>query len=157
MLVEDLMATDLVTTTPGATIKEVDELFNLHLISGAPVLDDGVLVGVISQSDVIRVLYDEQVAAGEVSQYFMSPFPIALPSVTALNLERAKIADRMVNTKVQDVMTLVPITVAPNQDVRDAAQRMIDAKVHRVLVTENGQLVGILSALDLAGLVATDL
>ena len=58
MLVEELMATDVVTTTPHATLKEVDELFNLNSISGAPVVDDGVLVGVISQSDVIRVLYD---------------------------------------------------------------------------------------------------
>lgn len=56
MLVEELMATDVVTTTPHATLKEVDELFNLNSISGAPVVDDGVLVGVISQSDVIRVL-----------------------------------------------------------------------------------------------------
>ena len=55
-------------------------------------------------------------------------------------------------------MTPVPITVSPSDDIRDAAQRMVDAFVHRVLVTdEGGQLVGILTALDLAGLVATDL
>ena len=156
MLVEELMATDAVTTTPHATLKEVDELFNLNSISGAPVVDDGVLVGVISQSDVIRVLYDEQISASEVSQYFMSPFPISMPAVSALNLERAKIADRMVNTKVQDVMTPIPVTVAPDHNVRDAAQRMIDARVHRVLVTQNDELVGILSSLDLVGLVASD-
>ena len=156
MLVEELMATDVVTTTPQATLKEVDELFNLNSISGAPVIDDGVLVGVISQSDVIRVLYDQQVNASDVSQFFMSPFPISMPAVSALNLERAKIADRMVNTKVGDVMTQVPVTVAPDHHVRDAAQRMIDAQVHRVLVTADDQLVGILTSLDLAGLVASD-
>ena len=156
MLVEELMATDVVTTTPHATLKEIDELFNLNSISGAPVVDDGVLVGVISQSDVIRVLYDEQISASEVSQYFMSPFPISMPAVSALNLETAKIADRMVNTKVQDVMTPIPVTVAPDHNVRDAAQRMIDARVHRVLVTQNDELVGILSSLDLVGLVASD-
>lgn len=156
MIVEELMATDLVTTSPRATLKEVDELFNLHAISGAPVLDDGQLVGVISQSDVIRVLYDQQIAASEVSQYFMSPYPLPLPSVTALNQERSKIADRMVTTTVSEAMTPVPVTVARDDDIRDAAQRMVDAHVHRVLVTDNGLLVGILSALDLAGLVATD-
>ncbi len=156
MLVEELMATEVVTTTPGSTLKEVDELFNLNSISGAPVLDDGVLVGVISQSDVIRVLYDQQVAASEVSQYFMSPFPIAMPSVAALNFERSKIADRMINTTVAKAMTSVPVTVAPDDQVRDAAQRMVDAQVHRVLVTVEGALVGILSSLDLVGLVASD-
>ena len=62
----------------------------------------------------------------------------------------------MVNTKVQDVMTPIPVTVAPDHNVRDAAQRMIDARVHRVLVTQNDELVGILSSLDLVGLVASD-
>ena len=158
MLVEQLMATDVITTTPDATLKEVDELFSLNAISGAPVLDDGLLVGVISQSDVIRVLYDQQVAANEVSQYFLSPYPISMPSVSAITMERSKIADRMVNTTVNEAMTPVPITVSPTDDIRDAAQRMVDAFVHRVLVTdEGGQLVGILTALDLAGLVATDL
>jgi CBS domain-containing protein len=156
MLVEQLMATDVITTTPNATIKEVDELFTLNSISGAPVLEDGLLVGVISQSDVIRVLYDEQVAASEISQYFMSPYPLPMPAVSALNQKRSKIADRMVTTKVGDAMTSIPITVARHDDVRDAAQRMIDARVHRVLVTDEGLLVGILTALDFTGLVATD-
>lgn len=156
MIVEELMTTDLVTTSPKATLKDVDELFSLHAVSGAPVLDDGELVGVISQSDVIRVLYDQQVASSEVSQYFMSPFPISMPAVAALNSKRSEIADRMVTTTVAEAMTPVPVTVARDDDVRDAAQRMIDAHVHRVLVTDNGLLVGILSSLDLVGLVATD-
>ena len=81
-----------------------------------------------------------------------------MPSVSAITMERSKIADRMVNTTVNEAMTPVPITVSPTDDIRDAAQRMVDAFVHRVLVTdEGGQLVGILTALDLAGLVATDL
>ena len=104
MLVEQLMATDVITTTPDATLKEVDELFSLNAISGAPVLDDGLLVGVISQSDVIRVLYDQQVAANEVSQYFLSPYPISMPSVSAITMERSKIADRIVNTTVNEAM-----------------------------------------------------
>lgn len=156
MQVADLMETNIVTTTPYATLKDVDELFNLHAISGAPVLDDGVVVGVISQSDVVRVLYDQQEAASEVSQYFLSPFPIALPSVAALARERSKIVDRLITTTVAEAMTGVPVTVAPNDDVRDAAQKMVDARIHRVLVVDDGELVGILSALDLAGLVATD-
>lgn len=152
MLVADLMAMDVVTTTPDATLKEVDELFNIHAISGAPVLDDGQLIGVISQSDVIRVLYDEQVAASDISQYLLSPFPIALPSLAEISRQRSQIADRMVSTLVKEAMTGVPVSVAPNDDISAAAQAMVDARVHRVLVVRDGELVGLLSALDLAGL-----
>ena len=157
MQVADLMAMDVVTTSPEATLKEVDELFNINAISGAPVLDEDVLVGVISQSDVIRVLYDQQVAASEVSQYLQSPFPVALPSLAEIARERTKIVDRMIEMQVSDAMTGVPVTVSPDDDISVAAQAMVDARVHRVLVTRDGRLVGILSALDLAGLLTNGL
>lgn len=156
MRVADLMETEVITTTPQATLKEVDELFTFNRISGAPVVDDGVLVGVISQSDVIRLLYDEQVATSDVSLYFMSPYPIPMPSVNVLAQQRAKIADHMINTTVREIMSVVPIVVGPDDHVRDAAQKMIDGKVHRLIVTNDHELAGVLSSLDLVGLVATD-
>lgn len=148
------MARDVVTTSPTTTLKEVDQLFTVNAISGAPVLDDGLLVGVVSQSDIVRVLYDEQAAAAKISQYLMSPYPIPLPALTEIARERSKIADRMVELTVADAMTGVPVTVAPEDPISEAAQAMVDERVHRVLVTEGGEVVGILSALDLAGIVA---
>ena len=156
MQVADLMAMDVITTTPGASLKDVDELFNTHAISGAPVLDDGTLVGVISQSDVVRVLYDQQRAANDVSQYLLSPYPISLPALSEIARERASIADRLLTLTVADAMTGVPVTVGPDDDIAVAARAMCDERVHRVLVTRDGELVGLLSALDMAGIVAAD-
>ena len=153
MLVADLMTDDVVTASPAMTLKDVDALFTRHAISGAPVLDDGVLVGVISQSDVVRVLYENQVATSEVSQFLLSPFPIPLPALAEISRNRAAIADRMVEMTVGEAMTAVPVTVAPADDISSAAGAMCGERVHRVLVTdEGGALVGILSALDLAAL-----
>jgi len=153
MLVADLMTDDVVSASPDMTLKDIDHLFTINQISGAPVLDDGVLVGVISQSDVIRVLYDNQVATTEVSQYLMSPFPIPLPAMAEISRNRAAIADRMVEMTVGEAMTPVPIAVAPADDISAAANAMVEQRVHRVLVTDSGgALVGILSALDLAAL-----
>jgi len=157
MQVSDLMETELVVASPEMSLKEVDELFTLHGISGAPVVDDRRIVGVVSQSDVVRVLFDEQVAATEVSQFFSSPYPIPLPSVAVIARDRTRILDRIVEMKVADVMTSLPVVVGPHDDVRDAAQKMLDARVHRLLVVDDHGLVGVLSALDLVGLVATDM
>jgi CBS domain-containing protein len=153
MLVADLMTDDVVTASPTMTLKDVDRLFTSHGISGAPVLDDGMLVGVISQSDVIRVLYDHQVATTEVSQFLLSPFPIPLPALEEISRNRAAIADRMVEMTVGEAMTSAPVTVAPADDISAAANAMVEQRLHRVLVTDaGGALVGILSALDLAAL-----
>ena len=156
MLVADLMTDDVVTASPEMTLKDVDQLFTSRSISGAPVLDDGLLVGVISQSDVVRVLYEQQVATTEVSQFLLSPFPIPLPALAEIARSRAEIADRMVEMTVRETMTSVPVTVAPADDISAAANAMVAQRIHRVLVTDGGVLVGILSALDLAALLIDD-
>lgn len=56
--VEQIMSTELTTTTCKATLAEVEELFAARPISGMPVLKDGVLVGVISRKD-LRGTYDQ--------------------------------------------------------------------------------------------------
>ena len=110
----------------------------------------------ISQSDVVRVLYDNQVATTEVSQFLLSPFPIPLPALAEISRNRAAIADRMVEMTVAEAMTTVPVSVEPADDISVAANAMVSERLHRVLVVDSGKLVGILSALDLAALLIDD-
>ena len=152
MQVEDLMTTELITATSAMSLQEAEALFTANEISGAPVIDDGDLVGVISQSDIIRVLHDEQRAASEVSQFLLSPYPISIPALSEIAQERAAIAQRLIDMTVGDAMTGVPITVSPSDHVTVAAQAMVAERVHRVLVTHRGELVGLVSSLDLVTL-----
>jgi CBS-domain-containing membrane protein len=46
-------------------------------------------------------------------------------------------------------MTTPAITTSPTEDIRAAAQRMLDRRVKRLPVVEGGQLVGIVSRRDL--------
>jgi len=52
--VADYMAVKLVTLSPATSIDEAIRLFLEHGISGAPVLLDGKLVGVFSESDCLK-------------------------------------------------------------------------------------------------------
>jgi len=146
------MTTDVVTTTPATTIERLEELLNQNAISGAPVLDGDQLVGVVSQTDIIRVIADHPHGGSDLPQFLLSPQPIAASVLADLVAERASAAERMAARTVADVMTGVPVTVSADDDVAVAAQKMCDERIHRVLVTEDGRLVGLLSALDLVGL-----
>ncbi len=53
-------------------------------------------------------------------------------------------------TPVKDIMTKSLVTVAPHDDVRQAAQLMATAQVRRLPVTDNGKLVGMVSLGDMA-------
>ncbi|GAA4833631.1 CBS domain-containing protein [Kitasatospora terrestris] len=52
--------------------------------------------------------------------------------------------------RVSDLMTAPPVTVPPSAPVRQAAQRMADARVGCVLVADRGTLHGVLTDRDLA-------
>ncbi|HSJ52248.1 MAG TPA: CBS domain-containing protein [Anaerolineae bacterium] len=54
--VEEVMKSDVISVGPEMGMREFKELLRAHRISGAPVLEDGRLIGVISLEDLIRAL-----------------------------------------------------------------------------------------------------
>lgn len=147
--VAEVMTESLVSATPEMTLKQLDALFVRNAISGMPVLERGSLVGVVSQSDVVRAVYDEQVEAQRVSDFHMSPYPIPIPALETLARDSRRIADHLLGLTVAEVMSAVPVTVEASDTIEHAATMLVEERIHRVLVTDNGELVGIVSALDL--------
>lgn len=56
----ELMTKSLITVTPESTIQEAMQLMSNKKIRHLPVLDSGKLVGIISISDVVRFIMEEQ-------------------------------------------------------------------------------------------------
>lgn len=54
--VEEVMTRNVITVTPQQTMGDLEELLRVHRISGAPVLEDGILVGIVSLQDLIKAL-----------------------------------------------------------------------------------------------------
>jgi CBS domain-containing protein len=126
MRAADVMEKDLVTVSPELTLDRFEELLTLEDIGGAPVVDsNGALVGIASKTDIVRALSEE------LSEREQDGFELGA------------------EMQVGDIMTTEIVTVTPGEDVRAVAQRMIDAHVHRVLVVEGTEVVGIITSLDL--------
>lgn len=53
---KDFMTSNPITITPDATIAETARLMVEHKIGGLPVMDNGKLVGIITETDLCRVL-----------------------------------------------------------------------------------------------------
>jgi CBS domain-containing protein len=64
------------------------------------------------------------------------------------------IGNRMERLRVRDVMIQDVLTVPPDLPVAKAAQLLIERRIHRLPVVENGKLVGIVSSLDFTRIVA---
>jgi len=51
----DIMTTEVVTLDPNVTIREAMDTFTSRRISGAPVVEGGVVVGVVSATDLLQL------------------------------------------------------------------------------------------------------
>jgi len=125
MLIADVMQPNVVTVTPETSVPEAMRMMRERRIRHLPVVEDGRLVGIISDRDV----------------KLASPSP-------ATSLESHELLYLLDRLQVREVMRSMVITLPPNATVVEAARIMIDEKIGAVAVTESGRLVGILTETD---------
>lgn len=117
--VRDLMSRTVVRGDPRRSLVEAAAEMRSHRISAIAVLDDGLIVGIITERDLLRAIADgRNPAETHVSQY----------------------------------MTHSPKTIESSELATVAAQLMIRNRVRHLPVTENGRLVGFISARNLLSL-----
>lgn len=96
--VADYMATPVVTFRPNTSVIEAMNTFLDKRISGAPVVsDDGELLGVLSEADVMKIViqdsyYDENV--GIVADYMHSPAETIPASMDIYSLAELFLRDK---------------------------------------------------------------
>lgn len=69
--------------------------------------------------------------------------------VTDRDIAINAVAKGEINQQVKDIMTKTPVTVRPDTSVEEAIQTMLKNNVRRLPVTDNGNVVGMVSLEDL--------
>jgi CBS domain-containing protein len=152
----DLMTTRVATLTPEMTLSEMDTLLVTRGVSGAPVVEGRKLVGVASQADIIRTLWRGQHEPSKLASYYQSPLPMPLSALEYIAKDAHRNGETLVDQFVRDVMTNDPLVAHPEDPIEGIAERMVNDQIHRLPVTdaETGDLVGIITTLDLARAIA---
>jgi CBS domain-containing protein len=155
MRVRDVMETKLQTVQPQLPVTEFEQRLIEHRVGGFPVVDDGKLVGVVTRSDVVRTLNVERTYEAQLSDFYnaVSPFSEADIEESVAQVG-ARIGARIEHMTVKDVMCKTVLTAEPEQTLEEISRVMVDNGIHRLPVTENGMLVGIVTTLDLVRLIA---
>lgn len=146
LVARDVMTTDVVTASPDWTVDRLADFFMENDISGAPVVnDDEELVGVVSLTD----LGQHQSLPGDTLPRPQQSYHIPLEeeySSEDLDTFRTQEWD---GATVEDLMTPMVFDVSEDASLQDIADTMVKGRIHRVLVTRDDELVGIITALDL--------
>jgi CBS domain-containing protein len=177
----DIMTADVATVTPETTIREAMETLAQRHVSGAPVVQAGTLVGVVTSSDLMtfaaalsgvpteRELGDALGEEVERTPEDETDSEADCPGAYFYEMWEdagADVAERMASAAspewnvleehdVSEVMTRSPlVTLSADATAEEAADLMRRNRIHRVLVTDGGTLAGIVSALDIATAVA---
>ncbi len=144
MTARDVMSSPVLTIEDSATIEELSTLLTENAISGVPVVDGrGRLVGVVTLTDIA-----EQAPEGEGEYERPGWFHAAWRDrLNPEDLQGLHVEER--TRLVRDIMTPAVYTVPQETPVREVARTMTAGRIHRLLVTSEGRVVGIVSALDL--------
>jgi CBS domain-containing membrane protein len=134
LLVRDLMTRDPVTLDEGEDLDLADRLMRLARIRHLPVLEDGRLVGLVSERDLLRAQAEQLAGATEDERRKMSRW-----------------------VKAGWIMTRELQQVEPDMPLLEAAQLMHENKYGCLPVVEGGKLVGILTEADFVALAIREL
>jgi CBS domain-containing protein len=118
MKVRELMTGDPATVASDSTLGEVATLMKQEDCGSIPVVEDGRLIGIVTDRDIVI----RAVAAGRDPK----------------------------TVHVREVMSADPVTIGPDQDVKQAEKLMADRQIRRLPVVEKGALVGILVTAQIA-------
>jgi len=154
--VGEIMNRDLLLAHEGMTVGELATFLTENEISGAPVVNEqGQLTGVVSLADVGRVAAQSGKIAPDRPgpDFYLRDWEDAYNAedLRRLHVENGEVA-------VRDIMTRTIHSVTEEALVRDVAKAMVNAHVHRLVVTgsDKSTPVGIVSTMDLLQILARD-
>ncbi len=126
----EVMTADVVTVDRSQPLSEVYDLLRSSDFHHVPVLEGDIPVGMISSTDVLKLVYDIEGADDRTLRTFMDHQFV-----------------------IDDAMTTDLSTVGLSASVRDVAERLADGKTHSVIVlADDGKLAGIVTTTDLVRL-----
>jgi len=124
--VSEVMSTKLITVDKDQFLIDVKEIFETHHLRHIPVVSNDKLVGILSLLDFMRLTFGDSNDAEALS----------------INEKLYK------NVTVEKVMTENPMSLKPDATIKEAAALFDLNMFHSIPITENGELKGIITTID---------
>jgi len=138
MQTRQIMTENVITVSPATSVADAAKLMLDNHISGLPVVEDGRVVGIVTEGDFLR--------RSELGTERKRPN--WLQFVLGTGREAADYVQAH-GRKVADVMTRDPVTVTEDTSLQDLVAAMEAHHVKRLLVTREGRLCGIVTRANL--------
>lgn len=151
VVASQIMHSPVATVHPDDTLQKLEDQLEEKHISGMPVVEDGIMIGIITQDDLIQV----PVMMDAMARYVYSEMQSDGPMMSEGDSDGDGIPDnlsfrgRIPNMKVREVMARSVVTCEPSTPFETVIGLMVEHHIHRIVVAEAGRPVGIISTLDI--------
>ncbi len=139
--VGEIMHTEWPTLGPQSTVEEAIKLFAEARISGAPVVEDRRLLGIITEGDLI--FQDAEIKSPGFLDILGGVIPLGDTE------EYRREALKSAGVTVGEVMTSDVTTVAPEATLAEAATVMAEKRRKILPVVEGDRLAGVITRIDI--------
>ena len=140
LTVGDAMTREVLALAPDTGLSTAARLFATRHITGAPVIDpNGRVLGVVTQSDLVDPDRERTDHEGQSIYYRISDGHTFAQGEPIVDREGV----------VEDVMSPSVLAIGPRAPILEAVREMVAEGVHRLLVADDGKLVGIITSMDL--------
>jgi CBS domain-containing protein len=153
LVAADVMQRDMVTVSPGDTLRDALALMTENHVTGLPVMDTkSRCIGLITASDILG--FEEEHAEDGADEGMMQHFNNEIGRWESVPLSAFGL-EEFGDVRVDEVMTRELIYVERDTPLKEVAQKMLSEDVHRVLVMdERFNLYGIVTSFDFVRVVA---
>ena len=140
--IRDVMSKEPIVLGPEATLREAAITLADESVGGCPVVDSrGRLIGMLSEVDILETLKTQN---KELRMLMPPEITFGISFVEIIKEREALAAFKEgENRSVRDVMTTEIHSVGPDDPVERAIRLMVEHRIHRIPVVEEGRLVGI--------------
>ena len=124
--VKKILTTDVISVHTKQKLSDVNKIFRENFIHHIPVLNGNKPIGIISSNDIFKLVFN-------------------------IDTQDERMLDTILDNQfsIESVMTTDLVTLPVSSSVKDAASALESSKIHSVLITNNDELVGIVTSTDL--------
>lgn len=145
---KEIMTYDVLQAEADWSLSRLAEFFAEHSISGAPVIsEDGKLVGVVSVTDILchDIVPEKDSQTYSAHEFYLQTLE---RQFSKQEMESMHFGNEP-HITTGDIMTTTIFKVSEETRVQEVADNMIRNHIHRVFVTRENKVVGIISAVDM--------
>ena len=145
---KDVMNTRFISVPADWSVEEVAQFFVDKAITGAPVTDeDGKFIGVVSLTDIVRhsSFAEMNMRADEPHDYYLHGWEDRLAPEEIASFHVAEKPQAFVH----NIMTPMIFKVEASTPIQEVAEAMMGGRIHRLMVTRNDKIVGMISTMDM--------